>query len=276
MPAVEAFFKRRYESQSDLDYVVLFVWRTFYDKLIEEEITVLEEVPRPPPTVPDKKGKGKKKGDARMAGGKSAGKAGAAAGAAGKGRKKAGQETVPPAAGGDQEHAEEVNTGGETTDAEVEGELEGEEEATVAGSGFFGGYFACSLSVVWLPRRRLRAAEHQTFALISQDFSLQTGFLVLRLPLDTNLVGCSSTTFPFLLFFQSISAALLCSSVSFPPQNAGVFTPGRLQILLCIPGQQLRLQLRRWPMPARLKTKCGLPGNVVFGPHTLGYSFTIC
>jgi len=48
------------------------------------------------------------------------------------------------------------------------------------------------------------------------------------------------------------------------------------QILLCIPGQQLRLQLRRWPMPARLKTKCGLPGNVVFGPHTLGYSFTIC
>jgi len=135
MPAVEAFFKRRYESQSDLDFVVLFVWRTFYDKLIEEEITVLEEVPRPPPTVPDKKGKGKKKGDARMAGGKSAGKAGAAAAAAGKGRKKAGQETVPPAAGGDQEHAEEVNTGGETTDAEVEGELEGEEEATVAGSG---------------------------------------------------------------------------------------------------------------------------------------------
>jgi len=134
MPAVENFFQRRYETQNDLDFVVLFFWRTFYDKLIEEEITVLEEVPRPPPTVPDKKGKGKKKGDARMAGGKSAGKAGASAGAAGKGRKKAGQDAAAPA-GGDQEAVEEVNTGGETTDAEVEGELEGEEEATVAGSG---------------------------------------------------------------------------------------------------------------------------------------------
>lgn len=139
MPAVDAFFRRRYESQIDLPYVVMFVWRTFYDKLIEEEITVLEEVPRPSkPTIPDKKGKGKKKGEARMAGGKSSGKASAAA-APGKGRKKAGQETAneadaAAAPGGDQEHIEDA-TGGETTDAELEGELEGEEEATVAGSG---------------------------------------------------------------------------------------------------------------------------------------------
>ncbi|KAH8382819.1 hypothetical protein KR009_005420 [Drosophila setifemur] len=140
LPAVEDFFSRRFETQNDLAYVVMFVWRTFYDKLIEEEITVLEEVPRPSVTkLPDKKGKGKKgKGDARQAGGKSAGK-GASAAASAKGRKKGGQdaaienEPAPPAPG-DPEPAEEA-TGGETTDAEVEGELEGEEEATVAGSG---------------------------------------------------------------------------------------------------------------------------------------------
>ncbi|KAH8257767.1 hypothetical protein KR038_000855 [Drosophila bunnanda] len=141
MPAVDAFFRRRYESQIDLPCVVMFFWRTFYDKLIEEEITVLEEVPRPSKvSVPEKKGKGKKKGDGgRMAGGKSTGKAAGAA-AAGKGRKKGGQdatnENEAAAIGsGDPEHNEEATyTGGETTDAEVEGEMEGEEEATVAGS----------------------------------------------------------------------------------------------------------------------------------------------
>ncbi|KAH8295402.1 hypothetical protein KR018_010894 [Drosophila ironensis] len=136
MPAVDAFFRQRYETQADLPFVVMFVWRTFYDKLIEEEITVLEEVPRPSIEPVEKKGKGKKgKGDGRMAGGKSSGKG--TAGGAAKGRKKGGQDAAPideapPASGGDPEDA--TYTGGETTDAELEGEMEGEEEATVAGS----------------------------------------------------------------------------------------------------------------------------------------------
>lgn len=146
LPAIDAFFRQRYETQNDLQYVVMFVWRTFYDRLIEEEITVLEEVPRPSKSViPDKKGKGKKgKGDTRMTGGKSAGKGTGPGAAGGKGRKKGGQEApseneaAAPAAGptapaGEQEHTEDA-TGGETTDAEFEGEGEGEEEATVAGS----------------------------------------------------------------------------------------------------------------------------------------------
>ncbi|XP_068158083.1 uncharacterized protein [Drosophila tropicalis] len=136
--AVNTFFRKRYERQADLDCVVMFVWRTFYDKLVEEEITVLEEVPRPPPPVVDKKAKGKKgKGD-----GKAGGKASAKAAGGPKGRKKGGQESALETDSGRPSGTElEVTdpdatyTGGETTDADLEGELEGEEETTVAGSG---------------------------------------------------------------------------------------------------------------------------------------------
>ncbi|SPP80284.1 dynein heavy chain 10, axonemal [Drosophila guanche] len=134
--AVSNFLKMRYEGQKDLHYVLMFVWRTFHDRLVEEEITVLEEVPRPPrPSVPEKKGKGKKgKGDAK--GGRQA------AGAASKQARKKGGQDVEAGLGrpstSDLEPGMEEGgtyTGGETTDADMEGELEGEEEATVAGSG---------------------------------------------------------------------------------------------------------------------------------------------
>ncbi|CAD6994108.1 unnamed protein product [Ceratitis capitata] len=47
----------------DIKSVLLTIWRTYYDKLVEKEITVLEEVIEPPPPKPQKPDKpGKKKG----------------------------------------------------------------------------------------------------------------------------------------------------------------------------------------------------------------------
>ncbi|KAH8417458.1 hypothetical protein KR222_000260 [Zaprionus bogoriensis] len=116
--AVDDFLNLRYERQAHLDRVIMFVWRTFYDKLVEEEITVLEEVPRPPP--PEKKDK-KKKG----------GKGGAAKGGA-KGRKKSGQDVELP----EQADSEGGDAAAMETDVEQEFEGEGgEEEATVVSSG---------------------------------------------------------------------------------------------------------------------------------------------
>ncbi|EDV92648.1 GH18884 [Drosophila grimshawi] len=112
--AVDDFINKRYERQAHLDRVLMYVWRTFFDRLVEEEITVLEEVPRP--SLPDKKEK-KKKGAAK-----------------GKGRKKGGQDAEP-------QQAEQVDVeGGEGTametdlETEAEGEVEGEEDATVGSS----------------------------------------------------------------------------------------------------------------------------------------------
>lgn len=99
--AVDQFLNKRYERQAHLDRVIMYVWRTFYDRLVEEEITVLEEVPRP--SLPDKKDKKKK----------------------GKGRKKGGQEPEPV----DVEPAE-----GTDLETEAEGEAEGEEEAPAINS----------------------------------------------------------------------------------------------------------------------------------------------
>lgn len=108
--AVDNFFSTRYESQADLDRVIMFVWRTNYDKLCEEEITVLEELPRPPP--PEKKEK--KKGKRAKGGG---------GGGGGTGRKKGGQDVA--------ESEPELGEG--------EGDGDGEggegEDATVASSG---------------------------------------------------------------------------------------------------------------------------------------------
>ena len=108
--AVNQFLNKRYERQAHLDRVILYVWRTFFDRLVEEEITVLEEVPRP--SIPDKKDK-KKKGAAK-----------------GKGRKKGGQDPEPAA-----EQVEVEATEGTDLETEPEGEAEGEEDATVVSSG---------------------------------------------------------------------------------------------------------------------------------------------
>lgn len=35
--------EQKYTKHRDLHRIMVFVWRTFYDKLVEEEITVLEE-----------------------------------------------------------------------------------------------------------------------------------------------------------------------------------------------------------------------------------------
>lgn len=40
---VDAFFNDDIYEESDARKQILFVWRTFYDKLVEESITVLEE-----------------------------------------------------------------------------------------------------------------------------------------------------------------------------------------------------------------------------------------
>lgn len=40
---VDAFFNDDIHDESDACKQILFVWRTFYDKLVEESITVLEE-----------------------------------------------------------------------------------------------------------------------------------------------------------------------------------------------------------------------------------------
>ncbi|XP_064550918.1 dynein axonemal heavy chain 10 [Drosophila montana] len=107
--ALDQFFNKRYERQAHLDRVIMYVWRTFFDRLVEEEITVLEEVPRP--SLPEKKEK-KKKGAAK-----------------GKGRKKGGQDPDPPTEQMEMEAAE-----GTDFETEAEGEAEGEEDATVASS----------------------------------------------------------------------------------------------------------------------------------------------
>lgn len=109
--AVDNFFNTRYERQADLDRVIMFVWRTNYDKLCYEEITVLEELPRPPP--PEKKEK--KKGKRAKGGG---------GGGGGTGRKKGGQDVA--------ESEPELGEG--EGDGEGEGG-EGGEDGTVASSG---------------------------------------------------------------------------------------------------------------------------------------------
>ncbi|KAL7729890.1 hypothetical protein ACLKA6_014739 [Drosophila palustris] len=109
--AVEDFLNKRYERQAHLDRVIMYVWRTFFDRLVEEEITVLEEVPRP--SMPDKKDKKKK-------------------GAKGKGRKKGGQDPEPAA---DAEQADNEAADGAAAETDVDAEFEGEEEATVVSSG---------------------------------------------------------------------------------------------------------------------------------------------
>lgn len=40
---VDAFFNDNICEEADARKQILFVWRTFYDKLVEESITVLEE-----------------------------------------------------------------------------------------------------------------------------------------------------------------------------------------------------------------------------------------
>lgn len=107
--ALDQFLNKRYERQAHLDRVIMYVWRTFFDRLVEEEITVLEEVPRA--SLPEKKEK-KKKGAAK-----------------GKGRKKGGQDPEPPAEQAETEAAEATDF-----ETEAEGEAEGEEDATVASS----------------------------------------------------------------------------------------------------------------------------------------------
>lgn len=39
----QQFFDAEHIGIKDINQIVVFVWRTFYDKLVEEEITVLEE-----------------------------------------------------------------------------------------------------------------------------------------------------------------------------------------------------------------------------------------
>lgn len=112
--AVDDFLNTRYERQAQLDRVIMFVWRTSYDKLCEEEITVLEEVPPPPP--PEKKDKKGKKGRAK---------------GGGTGRKKGGMDV---AAEGSEAEAGEAATDGGEQDVEGEGTL-GEGEDTAVSSG---------------------------------------------------------------------------------------------------------------------------------------------
>lgn len=38
-----SFLNDKYTKNVDINKIILYVWRTFYDKLVEEEITVLEE-----------------------------------------------------------------------------------------------------------------------------------------------------------------------------------------------------------------------------------------
>lgn len=39
----KSFLNDKYTKNEDINKMILYVWRTFYDKLVEEEITVLEE-----------------------------------------------------------------------------------------------------------------------------------------------------------------------------------------------------------------------------------------
>ncbi|XP_058981508.1 uncharacterized protein LOC131803810 [Musca domestica] len=58
----KSFLEDKYSKNEDINKVVVYMWRTFYDKLVEEEITVLEEVEPEQPTEPEKKDKKGKKG----------------------------------------------------------------------------------------------------------------------------------------------------------------------------------------------------------------------
>ncbi|CAD7085087.1 unnamed protein product [Hermetia illucens] len=70
---IHEFFDEEYTQISDIHKRVMYAWRTFYDKLVEEEITVLEKLPPPtPPPEPEKKERKGKKKDAK---GKGKGKA---------------------------------------------------------------------------------------------------------------------------------------------------------------------------------------------------------
>lgn len=57
---IQAFFDDDIASHDDVRKQIMFVWRTFYDKMVEETITVLEEVP--PPTPPPKTTKKPRRG----------------------------------------------------------------------------------------------------------------------------------------------------------------------------------------------------------------------
>lgn len=53
---INGFFDDDIASYEDVRKQIMFVWRTFYDKMVEETITVLEEVAPPtPPPKPTKK-----------------------------------------------------------------------------------------------------------------------------------------------------------------------------------------------------------------------------
>lgn len=56
---IQGFFDDDIASHDDVRKQIMFVWRTFYDKMVEETITVLEEVP--PPTPPPKTTKKQRK-----------------------------------------------------------------------------------------------------------------------------------------------------------------------------------------------------------------------
>lgn len=56
---IQGFFDDDIASHDDVRKQIMFVWRTFYDKMVEETITVLEEVP--PPTPPPKSTKKQRK-----------------------------------------------------------------------------------------------------------------------------------------------------------------------------------------------------------------------
>uniref|UniRef100_A0A1A9ZFQ5 Dynein heavy chain tail domain-containing protein n=1 Tax=Glossina pallidipes TaxID=7398 RepID=A0A1A9ZFQ5_GLOPL len=123
-----AFLESKYTKNKDINKVLVYIWRTFYDKLVEEEITVLEEVPRPPkPEKIEKKGKKGAKGAAK-AGGKegAAGKKpppGAAKKAAEKGRKKGGEEASQSAA-----EITSIKEEPSIRDTDAESAIEGEKE----------------------------------------------------------------------------------------------------------------------------------------------------
>lgn len=62
-----AFFDDPINCYADINKQLIFFWRTFYDKMVEETITVLEEVrlPTPPPDKKENK-KDKKRGNASI------------------------------------------------------------------------------------------------------------------------------------------------------------------------------------------------------------------
>ncbi|KAI8123158.1 hypothetical protein CVS40_6160 [Lucilia cuprina] len=62
----KSFLNDKYTKNEDINKIILYVWRTFYDKLVEEEITVLEEVPPELPPETEKKDKKSKKGKGKV------------------------------------------------------------------------------------------------------------------------------------------------------------------------------------------------------------------